>query len=150
MPPGGENQPWVTQVVMSNLPANILPTSLNKPGAFRLCEVKSRLPIEMKTKNSKWYKKADQYSRAEFDVQVLIGAADLKFQTLDKYGQLSQDHSTIELNWYGNPSSAKTPILDVAELSNVGGNFGFEPDFRADSRLIPMGSGMRRNRLTRR
>lgn len=58
----------------------------------------------MKLKNAKWYKKSDQYSRAEFDVQVLIGAADLRFQTLDKHGLLSQDHDTVDVNWYSSPT----------------------------------------------
>lgn len=107
----------VTHVVMSTLPAGMLPTSLNKPGAKRLCQVKSRLPADMKLKNSKWYKRSDAYFKAEFDVKVLIGAADLRFQTLDRRGVLNQDHGAIDVDWYATPTSSKIPDIHATELS---------------------------------
>lgn len=105
--PGKENLPWVTQIVMSTLPVAELPSSLNKPGANRLCKVESRLPQEMRLKNRHWYSGGHQYRKAEFDVQVLIGPADLKFQTLGNDGVLSQSHDNIEVEWFS-PSDTKT------------------------------------------
>lgn len=105
---------------MSTLPANMLPSSLNKPGARRLCQVKSRLPTNMKMKNSKWYQRSDKYFKAEFDVQVLIGAADLRFQTLDKDGLLSQDHNAIDVDWYGSTTAAHERGFSMMELSTEG------------------------------
>lgn len=119
VPPEGQHQPWTTQVVMSTLPADILPSSLNKSGAQRLCTVKSRLPQNMKLKNDKWYQRADSYYKAEFDVRVLIGAADLRFQTLDQSGLLSQDHASIDIDWQASQKSVSTNRPDVPELSTA-------------------------------
>jgi hypothetical protein len=45
------------------------------------------------------YNRGPQYHRAEFDVKIIIGAADLKFQLWGKNGQLSKDHEEIEVLW---------------------------------------------------
>jgi hypothetical protein len=45
------------------------------------------------------YNRGPQYFRAEFDVKIIIGAADLKFQLWGKNGQLSKDHEEIEVLW---------------------------------------------------
>lgn len=124
VPLGGETQPWITHVVMSTLPADQLPNSLNKPGARRLCQVKSRLPVDMKLKNGKWYQKSDPYFKAEFDVQVLIGAADLRFQTLDARGVLSQDYNAIDVNWFPSPSPSQNPGLGINELNTEAPRLG--------------------------
>ncbi|KAK5086586.1 hypothetical protein LTR05_003754 [Lithohypha guttulata] len=119
--PGQENQPWTTQVVMSTLSANELPSSLNKPGANRLCKVESSLPSEMKLKNRHWYSGGSQYHRAEFDVQVIVGAADLKFRTLGTEGRtLSRAHDTIDVEWYSSRTSNKVPGAVISELGAEG------------------------------
>ena len=45
------------------------------------------------------YNLGPQYHRAEFDLKIIIGAADLKFQLWGKNGQLSKDHEEIEVLW---------------------------------------------------
>lgn len=45
------------------------------------------------------YNWGTQYHRADFDVKVLIGPADLKFQIWGKNGQLSKNHEEIEVQW---------------------------------------------------
>ena len=50
------------------------------------------------------YNRGPQYHRAEFDVKIIIGAADLKFQLWGKNGQLSKDHEEIEVLWDRLPS----------------------------------------------
>lgn len=114
VPEGQEGESWRTQIVLSTLPADRLPTSLTKPGANRLCRVESRLPQNMKLKNRHWYNTGPRYRRAEFDVQVIIGAADLKFQTLDRHGVLSQSHDSIAVEWVTTPREACQP--KIAEL----------------------------------
>ena len=51
------------------------------------------------------YNFSPQYHRAEFDVKVIIGAADLKFQLWGRNGQMSKDHEDIEVMW--NPASSE-------------------------------------------
>jgi hypothetical protein len=46
------------------------------------------------------YNFGPQYQRADFEVKVIIGTADLKFQLWGKNGQLSRDHEEIEVQWY--------------------------------------------------
>lgn len=105
---------------MSTLPAAELPANLNHPGAQRLCKVESALPSDMKAKNRRWYNTGSQYRRAEFDVQVLVGAADLKFRTLGKDGILSQTHDTIDVEWYSGLKVDRQTQPAFCELGDEG------------------------------
>lgn len=126
---------------MSTLPAHMLPTSLNKPGARRLCQVKSRLPADIKLKNAKWYQRSDPYYQAEFDVQVLVGSADLKFRTLDKRGVLSQDHNAINVDWHPTPSVVQNPPQGMTELSTNSPTLGPSPHAKGGFRVVS-GAGL--------
>jgi hypothetical protein len=99
--PGDEGKTWKTQVVMSMLSKEHLPRSLKRNGAKVLCGVESVLKdVEMKCKNRHWYNSGERYLRANFDVKVILGAADLKFQIWSKNGQVcSRDHDAIEVKW---------------------------------------------------
>jgi hypothetical protein len=99
---------------MSRLPAHQLPTSLNNLGAEHICTVESDLPQDMKRKNRHWYSTRPQYLRADFEMQVLVGPADLKFRTLNREGVLSKDHENIHVDWVSSMREAMQPI--VAEL----------------------------------
>lgn len=59
--------------------------------------------VRMLTKSR--YQFRPQYWRAEFDVKVMIGAADLKFQIWGKDGCMSKDHDEIEVQWDPPPVS---------------------------------------------
>ena len=46
------------------------------------------------------YNLGPQYYRAEFDVRIIVGAADVKFQVWgDNNTRLSRDHHDIEVEW---------------------------------------------------
>lgn len=46
------------------------------------------------------YNIGPQYYRAEFDVRIIVGAADVKFQLWgDDNHRLSRDHEDIEVSW---------------------------------------------------
>jgi hypothetical protein len=77
------------------------------------CEVESVLDgADMKRKNRHWYNFAPEYNRAEFDVKVLIGAADVRFQLWGKNGRKSKDHSEIAVKWEPPPQNGATPGAD--------------------------------------
>ena len=101
--PGREDKLWQTHVVMSTVPSDQLPSSLNQDGARRLCDVESVLKdrgVEMKLKNRHWYQRGEKYLRAKFDIKVILGAADLKFQLQSKTKDiLSKDHDEIQVKW---------------------------------------------------
>ena len=94
------NLPWKARMVMSTLPASELPQSLKKEGSRPVCAVESILSEgDMKKKNRHWYNVGPGYYRAEFDMRVIIGAADLKFELLGKDGVVSKPHSEVEVQW---------------------------------------------------
>src|SRR5436190_4922852 len=99
--PGDGRKSWNAQIVMSTLPAHQLPRSMTRGGAKLVCAVESVLgDVELKLKNRHWYNTGEMYLRAKFDVKVILGAADLKFQLWSKGGRIiSKDHDTISVKW---------------------------------------------------
>ena len=98
--PAKVNAPWKTRMVMSNFPASELPRSLKKEGARSICAVESVLSYrDMKRKNRHWYNLGPVYYRAEFDMRVIVGAADLKFEMLGMDGVVSKPHNEVEVQW---------------------------------------------------
>lgn len=54
----------------------------------------------MKLKNRHWYNRGEKYLRAKFNIKVILGAADLKFQLQTKNRViLSNEHDTIDVKW---------------------------------------------------
>lgn len=94
------NLPWKTRMLMSTLPASELPRSLKKEGSNSVCSVESVLSHQdVKKKNRHWYNLGPEYYRAEFDMRVIVGAADLKFEMLGKDGVVSRPHDQVEVQW---------------------------------------------------
>jgi len=86
---------------MSTLPPEQLPRSLKHNGAKTICALESVLSgVDMKLKNRHWYNLGPQYFRADFNVKVIIGAADLQFQFRSKEDQpFSRQHDAITVKW---------------------------------------------------
>ena len=114
--PGQEDKPWRNQIIMSNNPRDKLPSNLRQDGAKRLCAIESVLKdkdVEMKLKNRHWYSQREKYLRFKFDVKVILGAADLKFQLQTKDKKvISSDHETITVKWEA-PSQASPEERDA-------------------------------------
>lgn len=89
--------------MMSTLPREQLPTSLYQGGSTHLCDIESGLTeqgMDLKLKNRHWYNFRRPYLRLYFDVRVVLGAADLKFQLISKGREIiSQDHEVIHVKW---------------------------------------------------
>jgi hypothetical protein len=87
-------------MVMSTLPVSELPRSIKKEGSRAVCAVESLLSDrDMKKKNRHWYNLGPPYHRAEFDMKVIIGAADLKFEMVGKDGVASRPHDEVAVQW---------------------------------------------------
>jgi hypothetical protein len=101
IPIGKENDTWQAQIVTSGMKASRLPQSMSKGGVEEVCRIESRFDARSMTlKNHHWYNLKHQYSLADFDVKVIVGPADLKFQLVTKNGEaLSDDHDEIEVMW---------------------------------------------------
>ena len=120
VPRGKEDSLWQTHVVMSDLPRNQLPTNLSQDGAKRLCDVESVLKdrgVEMKMKNRHWYNRGEKYVRARFDIKVILGSADLKFQLQTKdMTVLSRDHDAIQVKWEVPKQSSTNNVVRTSAM----------------------------------
>lgn len=93
------NDPQYAIVMMSTLPARQLPTSINKGGVRKVCEIEFQLAKDLlKLKNRHWYNRGAKYWRAEYEVRAIIGTG-LKFQIWGRGGLLSKSHDEIAVNW---------------------------------------------------
>ena len=105
---------------MSTVPRDQLPSSLDQDGVKTLCVVESQLkdkPVEKKLKNRHWYNSGEKYLRVRFDVKVILGPADLKFQLWSKRGELlSSEHDPIQVKWdppVGNPGEDREGLATM-------------------------------------
>lgn len=105
---------WKTQIVMSTANPDRLPQSLGHDDVRRVCIVESTFETAgirnlrhkkgayavFKLKNGRMWQRGHPYILATFNVRVLVGAADLKFQLESKDGQIfNKDHPEIEVTW---------------------------------------------------
>jgi hypothetical protein len=108
---GKDRSPWRATLVMSSLPAYQLPNSMKSKGVKVLCSLESVLDrADLKLKNRHWYNFGPLYYRAEFELRILIGPADLKFQMWGKTGQLSKAHEDIGVQWNATDNAAAINI----------------------------------------
>ena len=101
--PGDEGKPWKTKIIMSTEPPERLPTCLDQDGAKVICGIESVLKdkgVDMKMKNRHFFNRGEKFLRIRFDVKVILGAADIRFQLRSKNGVvLSSDHDAIQVKW---------------------------------------------------
>ena len=100
---------------MSTLPPSQLPRSMKWSGTQSVCVVESLIDgADLKLKNRHWYNMSRQFIRADFDLKILIGPADLKFQLWGRNRQISKDHEQIVVQWNPVPIQGQSiPAGDV-------------------------------------
>ncbi|EED18796.1 conserved hypothetical protein [Talaromyces stipitatus ATCC 10500] len=107
-----DNEIYKVHIVMSTLSPDNLPRSMNQGGAQRVCSLD--IPtgyVDKKLKNRHWYNFKPAYLRATFDVKVVVGPADLKFQLWNKETHIrSREHEPIRVKW--------EPARDLNEKRN--------------------------------
>ena len=99
--PGKEGSLWQAFIVMSTADRKSLPTNIDQADVSNLCTLSSSLRlVPLKMKNRHWYNVGTEFLRADFDLKVVFGAADIKFQLLTKSGKVvSDNHDDIEVKW---------------------------------------------------
>ena len=65
------------------------------------------------------YNFAPEYLRAEFDLKVLVGSADLQFQLWSKLGKISKDHEQIEVMWYAPTEEGEMTKVVPLDMSGL-------------------------------
>jgi hypothetical protein len=121
IPPGDEDETWQAEIVMSSSPRSRLPTSMQDDDVRRVCLVEAVFSQRTLRKvesgkqqvegfslmNSHWWQKGHPYVLAVFDIHVLVGSADVRFQLRTKDGnRFSEDHPEIEVSWEQAPRAA--------------------------------------------
>ena len=103
--PGHYQARWQTHVVMCGLPREQLPTNIGQNDVGHLCDISSSLKgknVDIKEKNGHWYNRGERYMRVNFNIRVILGAAEVKFCMESKGVRkeiLSEDHDSIQVIW---------------------------------------------------
>jgi hypothetical protein len=82
-----------------------------KAGSCRICEIKSHFggiseeELELKNKRTPW--KGKRYYLIEFTIRVIIGPADLKFESWFKNKKYNDGHDLIKIEWDSQGAAAR-------------------------------------------
>lgn len=109
---------WKVHIVMLTLsPANLPHSMKQSGGVHQVCSLDIATGCaNKKQKNRHWYNLKPVYWRAIFDVRVVVGLADLKFQLWNKDNRriTSKEHEPIRVKW--DAAEEVNETVDVAEL----------------------------------
>ncbi|KAF7196595.1 Heat shock 70 kDa protein 12A [Pseudocercospora fuligena] len=107
--PGDPRKAFPTKIVVSYVEKNLLPYVLDD-SAEQLCEVEADLSLVdkkcFKEKKKRFWQRGEHHLVVEFQVQVAIGPADLRFELWFDGQRMSKEHS-IKVEWA--PATAPLP-----------------------------------------
>ena len=123
--PGDPKRVFPTKIVVSYSEKDMLPSQL-EPGVDILCQVDSDLSgadeKRFKEKNKKFWQTRESYFEVAYQVKVVIGPADLRFELWFNGEKMSKDNS-IKVEWApstapstANLQPARTPLIEDAPV----------------------------------
>lgn len=119
--PGDPRRAFPTSVIECSLDAPRLPDQMNHDTRV-LCEISSDLSSaderKFTEKNKRFWSLGKHYFKVEYQVRVLIGPADIRFELWFDNQKLSRDHS-IRVDWAPAPSMPPPPPVDVSTYNRV-------------------------------
>lgn len=93
-------KPWRAQFVISTERREHLPTDFSSKNVRTLCIVEADLRfIDRITKNGHWWQLGQKYELAEFDLKLIAGSADLKFQLWNKGRLVTGQNESVAVDW---------------------------------------------------
>lgn len=102
---------------MSTVPKEQLPPSVARDSVKNLCIIEAKLDNISKTvRNQHWWNLGTRYELAVFDVKLIPGSADLKFQLLNNDRLINDEQDSVEVTW---EASDSRPIAEVDEMDNM-------------------------------
>jgi hypothetical protein len=113
--PAQLRRPWKAQFVMSTVPREQLPSSIARDSVKNLCIIEAKLDNVSKTvRNHHWWNLGTRYELAVFDVRLIPGSADLKFQLLNNNRLINDEQDSVEVTWEAatNKSSPELNEMD--------------------------------------
>ena len=119
--PADPRRAFPTSVIECNLDAPYLPDQMNHETRV-LCEVSSDLSSadekKFTEKNKRFWSLGKHYFKVEYQVRVLIGPADIRFELWFDNQKLSRDQS-IRVEWTPAPSMPPPPPVDISTYNRV-------------------------------
>ncbi|KAK0609780.1 hypothetical protein DIS24_g12269 [Lasiodiplodia hormozganensis] len=117
--PGDPQRAFPTWIIKSDNDVDILPFQMG-PGAEILCEIQSDLSNadqrEFKQKNRRFWQTSQRHYLVEYQIQVIIGPADLRFELWFNGQKLSRDQP-IRVEWSpATPPTMMTTAVVAAEM----------------------------------
>src|SRR5947209_4573352 len=93
-------RPWRAQFVISTERREHLPTDLTGTKVKTLCIVEADLRyVDRITKNGHWWQLGQRYELVEFDLRLIAGSADLRFQLWSNGRLISDGNASIGVEW---------------------------------------------------
>ncbi|OCK79537.1 hypothetical protein K432DRAFT_426449 [Lepidopterella palustris CBS 459.81] len=115
--PGDPRRAFPTSIITSDIDAQFLPYQMNNDTRI-ICEIQSDLSgtdekrfIEM---NKRFWKFGKHYLKVEYQVRVIIGPADIRFELWFNNQKLSRDQP-IRVEWVSAPAPPPAPISPFEE-----------------------------------
>ncbi|KAL8901352.1 MAG: hypothetical protein Q9207_005247 [Kuettlingeria erythrocarpa] len=125
MSPGDPRRAFPTSIVESDAEEQFLPYHMGIGDARVLCEIESDLSTadetKFKEKNRRFWNLGKHYFKVDYDVKVLIGPADVRFELWFNGQKLSKDQS-IRVEWVAAPPAelpAPPVVPDVSLTESV-------------------------------
>ncbi|KAI4122382.1 MAG: hypothetical protein LQ338_005855, partial [Usnochroma carphineum] len=123
MSPGDPRRAFPTSVVESHADEQLLPYYMGSGDAHILCEIESDLSTadetKFKEKNKRFWRLGKHYFQVDYEVKVLIGPADVRFELWFDGQKLSKDQP-IKVEWMPTtaielPAAPVVPDIPVRE-----------------------------------
>lgn len=119
--PGDPRRAFPTSVIECNLDAPYLPNQMT-PDTRVLCEISSDLSSadekKFTEKNKRFWSLGKHYFKVEYQVRVIIGPADIRFELWFNNQKLSRDQS-IRVDWTPAPTMPPAGQVDIATWNRV-------------------------------
>ncbi|KAL8708980.1 MAG: hypothetical protein Q9220_006188 [cf. Caloplaca sp. 1 TL-2023] len=106
MSPGDPRRAFPTSIVESHADEHFLPTHMGSGDAHILCEIESDLTsadeTKFKAKNKRFWNLGKHYLKIDYDIKVILGPADVRFELWFNGQKLSKDQP-IKVEWMAAP-----------------------------------------------
>ncbi|KAF2177496.1 hypothetical protein K469DRAFT_358573 [Zopfia rhizophila CBS 207.26] len=126
MPPGDPRRAFPTSIVTSDVEGSMLPDQINSQTRI-LCEIQSDLSSADENrfieKNKRLWSFGKHYFKVEYQVKVIIGPADIRFELWFAGQKLSRDEP-IKVEWIPAPA----PPLEIFNIAQLPGDEEFKPN----------------------
>ncbi|KAL8953632.1 MAG: hypothetical protein Q9222_000518 [Ikaeria aurantiellina] len=127
MSPGDPRRAFPTSIVESHADEHFLPTYMGSGDAHILCEIQSDLTsadeTKFKEKNKRFWNLGKHYFKIDYDIKVILGPADVRFELWFNGQKLSKDQP-IKVEWMAAPpvempvpAAPEPQLLDDGVLS---------------------------------